>query len=203
MDAEGSTPQTGLKNPGRFKAGTGFMVGGIMFMLLTNLLEAAVPGFSVRNDAISTLGGNGYPVELLWNTQLFVVGILWLFSTYLLFRGKGHRLMAFSFYLTGIGILLVSLDPWNVRGTLHGIGAQMGFLFGAISAITSPRILDGRLRILGPAMGALAIFAVICGALGTTLGLGGGGLERLVYYPIFLWEIAFGSYLLSKDPITW
>ena len=31
------------------------------------------------------------------------------------------------------------------------------------------------MRVLGPAMGALAIFAVICGALGTTLGLGGGG----------------------------
>ncbi|HEY6410120.1 MAG TPA: hypothetical protein VIY29_21910 [Ktedonobacteraceae bacterium] len=29
------------------------------------------------------------------------------------------------------------------------------------------------------------------------IGLGFGGIERMVVYPIVIWEIAFGAYLMS------
>ncbi|MCL4329250.1 MAG: DUF998 domain-containing protein [Candidatus Thermoplasmatota archaeon] len=171
------------------------MVGGIIFFLCTTAAEAAIPGYSVRTDAISYLGGAGSPTELFWNFQLLVVGVLWIASTYLLFRGRGHVLLSVSFYLTSIGIVMVSLFPWNVLSSLHGIGALMAFIFGSLTCIGSPRIISGQLKKTSVSLGLISLAAWTLNIFGLANVLGGGGAERMLYYPIILWAIAFGAYL--------
>jgi hypothetical protein len=40
--------------------------------------------------------------------------------------------------------------------------------------------------------------ALVLGALGFDLGLGAGGMERMIIYPIIIWGLAFGGYLMAQ-----
>jgi hypothetical membrane protein len=178
--------------------GLGFAVGGIMAMLLTAASEAAYAGYSVRLDAISGLGGAGSPTELFWDTQLLIVGILWLADSYLLFHGKGKTLNSAVFYLAGAGLIMVSVSPYNVYPVSHYIGAQFVFLFGALSCISGYRMTSGPMKVISLASGIISVSAYLSGYAGAYSVLGSGGLERMIFYPVFLWEICFGGYLLNK-----
>ena len=113
--------------PGGSPRGTGagifFAIGGILVLLATTTAEEVVPGFSVKYQAISTLGGAGYPTMLYWDSQILLGGTLWVIGTWILFRNSKFYLSAINFYLVGIGLILVSLNPWNVNPFLHTIGA--------------------------------------------------------------------------------
>ncbi|MHB1492658.1 MAG: DUF998 domain-containing protein [Thermoplasmataceae archaeon] len=181
-------------------AGIFFALGGILTLLVTTTAEEVVPGFSVKYQAISTLGGAGYPTMLYWDSFILLSGILWVIGTKLLFRDIGSRLLSLCFYLIGIGLILVSLNPWNINPFLHTIGAVCAAIFGAIAAIRSPRLTGGYIRRTSMFLGILSLFALI-GAQWISLVLGPGGAERLIYYPIFFWAILFGGVLIGKNSV--
>jgi hypothetical protein len=37
--------------------------------------------------------------------------------------------------------------------------------------------------------------------MGTTFGLGHGGIERIIAYPVFIWAMLLGGYLLGSSEI--
>ncbi len=164
------------------------------------MAEEVVPGFSVKYQAISTLGGAGYPTMLYWNVQLLVVGMLWIAGTRILFRKSKSYFALVDFYFMGFGLLLVSLDPWNVNPLLHEIGAISVAFFGAIAALLSSRIVRGYIRYFSVFLGTLSLFALFGNAWMSAV-FGPGGAERVVYYPIFFWAILFGGVLIGKNPI--
>jgi hypothetical protein len=43
-------------------------------------------------------------------------------------------------------------------------------------------------------LAALALFAG-----NTYLGLGAGGMERMIFYPAMIWTLGFGAYLLGEE----
>ncbi len=180
--------------------GGGFVVGGAMVLLLTTAAEAIDPGYSVHTDAISYLGGAGAATELFWDLQLFLAGLLWLWSSGLLFRWSLRPRRSLTFYLTGVGMILVSVAPWNVLPSVHGIGALSVLLFGIGSCVVGGRIAHGGMSTLSYLLASISLVAFLAGFLGAFGGLGPGGLERMYYYPIFLWEVAFGGYLLGGVP---
>ncbi len=180
--------------------GGGFVVGGAMVLLLTTAAEAINPGYSVHTDAISYLGGAGVATELFWDLQLFIAGLLWLWSSGLLYRWSLRPRRSLTFYLTGVGMILVSVAPWNVLPSVHGIGALMVLLFGIGSCVVGGRMAHGGMRAFSYLVASIALVAFLAGFLGAFGVLGPGGLERMYYYPIFLWEVAFGGYLLGCFP---
>lgn len=182
--------------------GSGFVLGGVMVLLLTTAAEAIDPGYSVHTDALSYLGGAGVATELFWDLQLFVAGLLWLGSSGLLYRWALRPRRALTFYLTGVGLILVSVAPWNVLPSVHGIGAQMVLLFGIGSCIVGGRLARGGMRSVSYLAASISLVAYVAGFFGAFGALGPGGLERMYYYPIFLWEIAFGGYLLGSFSST-
>ena len=46
----------------------------------------------------------------------------------------------------------------------------------------------------GLTLGSLALFV-----LGIHLGLGPGGMERMIVYPVILWGASFGGYLMASE----
>lgn len=178
-------------------AGTGFAVGGIFAMLMTTASQSVYPTFSTRNDAISTLGGSGTPTALFWNSAIIISGLLWIFATYKLFHKSGNTLSSIVFYLAGLGFILVGMSPWNLLPLTHTIGAQLVFLFGAISCLAAWRLFKGTMGRISLISGIISFLAFLGGMHGLANLLGTGGVERLLYYPILLWEIAFGGYLLN------
>ena len=198
MDSDNTALQ--IKNMNRKKgAGTGFVVGGTLAMLATTAFQAVYPTFSTRNDAISFLGGAGVPTAPFWNSAIVIAGLLWLLSTYRLFHESKRRFSSLPFYLAGIGFLLVGLSPWDQYPLTHYMGANFVFLFGALSSLVAWKSAKGPMSGISLAAGILSFFAYFGGYIGLGNLFGSGGVERLIFYPIMLWEIAFGGYLLGIE----
>jgi hypothetical protein len=45
--------------------------------------------------------------------------------------------------------------------------------------------------------GVMTLVATVLYVNGIYLGLGPGGMERMVVYPVLLWSIGFGGYLMA------
>jgi hypothetical membrane protein len=181
--------------------GIGFAVGGILAILATTVSEAIYPTYNSRNDAISYLGGVGVPTEIFWDFSMVVVGCLWLWETFNIFRDSHRKVSPVLFTLTGIGFLMVGLSPWNQFPITHYIGANFIFLFGSLSAISASSFTLGGMAKLSVFSGFMSLTAYISGYFGSNYILGSGGIERMIFYPILLWSIAFGGYTLNTQEL--
>jgi hypothetical protein len=89
--------------------------------------------------------------------------------------------------------------------TLHPLAALLTFVSGGIACLLSAKVQGTPCRYLSIFLGAvtLAALAVALAGDATVLWeeLGSGGVERWVAYPIVLWEVAFGGYLMAGTPV--
>jgi len=51
-------------------------------------------------------------------------------------------------------------------------------------------------------LGAMSLVALVLFASGIYLGLGKGGMERMIAYPALLWMVGFGGHLMSDNGNT-
>lgn len=184
-------------------AGVFFFTLAAQFMTVIMLAAAMVPGYDFRAAAISDLGV--FPeTALLFNVSLVVVGVCNLLGGYFLYRAHGKRWLLAIFALAGIGAIGAGLFPLNTGG-IHGLAALLAFVFFNVQAIGSGTYLRGIMRALSVLVGALGLVFVVLMALGdagnaAAFGsIGHGGTERMIVYPVMLWMVAFGGYLLEKS----
>jgi len=101
----------------------------------------------------------------------------------------------------GVGALGVGLFPGNT-GTPHALFAMTTFVAGGIAALTGWLVTAGPFRWLSLACGAVALLVLvgymILGDAMPLAGLGIGGVERWIVYPIILWITGFGGYLAGR-----
>ncbi len=103
--------------------------------------------------------------------------------------------------IAGVGVVLVGLFPENSVPTLHGLGATLSFVFGNVSIIVlgcSLR-LPWTLRAFSICLGVLALAALVAYESSHSVGLGHGGLERVVAFPQTVWLIVIGVFMLSSS----
>jgi hypothetical membrane protein len=187
----------------RTLAGVFFFALAAQFMTVIMLAAAMVPGYDFRAAAISDLGV--YPeTALLFNVSLVVVGVFNLFGGYFFYRTHGKRWLLAVFALAGVGAIGAGLFPLDTSG-LHGLAALLAFVFFNVQAIGSATRLSGFMRALAVLTGVLGLVFVVLMALGdggntAAFGpIGHGGTERMIVYPVMLWLVAFGGYLLGKQ----
>ncbi len=89
--------------------------------------------------------------------------------------------------------------PLIVGAIVHDALSGLVFFFGGLSAIESRKLVANPLDKLFPIVGAIAIGAAALSGVGVDLGLGPGGIERIVAYPILVWALAFGGYLVGAN----
>jgi hypothetical protein len=163
------------------------------------------------------VGTRTFPVE---ETAIFGVAIPWIIGAYLLYRSSGRKGFAIANALAGTGFLIAGLSPENVSITIHSAGALLAFPFGAATAILSYRVIRSSFRFFSIGLGSLSVAATLvtflgekivgpCGTcLGKTLGyeqslarlgLGLGGWESMIIFPLLIWLIGFGSYLMATS----
>lgn len=169
--------------------------------------------FSISRDTISDLGNtacgtwNGRyvcsPLHDLMNGSFIVLGITMVLGSVLIFRchGKG-RIAAAGFTamgLSGLGAVTVGIFPENSVPALHGLGSVLPFtlgnaaLIGMAIALTMPLLL----RVHAFLSGLTAVLALAAYASSHDLGLGEGGIERVVAYPQTICLAVIGCYLLA------
>jgi len=193
----------GLALDSRKLAGTLFLVLAAGFMTVIMLAAAMVPGYDFRGGAISDLGV--FPeTALLFNTSLVLVGVLNLAGGYLFYRTHGERWLVVIFALAGVGAIGAGLFPLDTGG-LHGLSALLAFLFFNVQALGTATRLDGAMRALSVLAGGVGLVFVVLMTLGdagnaAAFGpIGHGGTERMIVYPVMLWLVALGGYLLAKS----
>jgi hypothetical membrane protein len=198
------------KSSDRARAGILFSFGALLFLLLTTASEAIYPHFNLQTNAISDLAAVGTKTTVIEETAIFGLGICWSLGAYYLFRNTGKRGSLALNILPGIGFIIAGVSPENVNVIIHSVGT-FAFPLGAIVVILSYRMIDSPLKYFSLALGTSSLIAtflifvgyrVICGTCGyqqgmSDLALGLGGLESLIIYPLLIWLIGFGGYLLT------
>jgi len=176
------------------KAGALLFFASAQFLLILVVVEALYPDYSVSQNYISDLGVG--PVSLPFNSSVFLLGITTVVGAYFLQRAFTYKVLFVFLILTGIGAMGVGLFPEDIP-VPHSIAAMVTFLFGGFSAIASSKLLKSPLSYFSVFLGVLSLVALVLFATNVCLGLGPGGMERMVAYPTLLWGVGFGSALMS------
>lgn len=176
-------------------AGAIIFVGSVQFLILLIVAEAVYPHYSVSGNYISDLGVG--PSAWVFNSSVFVLGLAIVVGAYLTWRGLRPVLFFVLLVLAGVGAMGVGLFTEDVR-ILHGIFSLIVFLFGGLAAIASYRLQKPPLSYFAVVLGVMTLVALALFVSGNDLGLGMGGIERMVAYPTLLWGVGFSGYLMGS-----
>jgi hypothetical membrane protein len=175
-------------------AGVIFFIAATQFILGLIVAEALYPGYSISTNYISDLGVG--PSSLVFNTSIFLLGLLSLIGTYFLYRV--YNLKVITILLTiatlasmGVGIFTENSEP------MHMFVSFFAFLFSGLSAIFSYRLMKHPFSIIVILLGMISLSALFLFIGNFYLGMGVGGMERMIVYPILIWMIGFGSFLIA------
>ena len=191
-------------------------IASLQYFLVQGIVIAAwtVP-HSFANNYISDLGNTECgmyaglavcsPLWPLMNGSFIVYGITMALGAMLLrsqFISSRFATAAFGLMvLSGVGTILVGLFPENTIGFMHATGAFLGLGIGNLSVLLIglfARPLPRWLSVLTimSAVISLTAFALFLSEI--YLGLGRGGMERVVSYTFTVWMIGFGTYILVR-----
>ena len=183
-----------MKYDNRKVAGSLLFIGGVVCFLGIIIAETLYPGYSTSQNYISDLGVG--PSALIFNSSVFLIGGLALLGAYFVQRAFNFRLFSILAAIAGIGATGVGLFTEDA-GMIHGVFSLIVFLFAGLSAITSYKLQKPPLSYFSIILGTLSLFALVLFGSGVYLDLGKGGMERVIAYPVLLWTVSFGSYLIS------
>ncbi|NWG09959.1 MAG: DUF998 domain-containing protein [Nitrososphaerales archaeon] len=175
-------------------AGLLLFVGGVECVLGIIIAEALYAGYSTSQNYISDLGVG--PSALIFNPSVFLLGVLFIAGAYFIQLAFKSRIFSILLALAGIGAVGVGVFTEDA-GVIHIIFSTMVFAFGGISAIVSYKFEKPPLSYVSVVLGAVTILALVLMVFGIYLGLGVGGMERMVAYPALLWLIGFGAHLIG------
>ena len=202
----GPRPTTGVPSrvADRHLAGVVTFIEAAQFMTVIMLAASMAPGYDVGGGAISDLGVIA-ETALLFNASLVLVGVLKVVSGVLLARIGGGRGLLALYALAGIGAIGAGLIPLD-RGGAHGLFALAAFVVFNLQAIAARRVSEGPMAAIGVVAGLVGLAFVGLMVVGDSgdpavFGpIGHGGAERMIVYPVMLWLLAFGGYLLAREP---
>ena len=177
-------------------AGLLLLVGTTQFAIGMIIAEAVDPTYSVSTNYISDLGVRAGAA--VFNTSIILLGITILATSWFLLRAFKDPILMVLVLLAGVGAVGVGVFT-EAFGFLHTIVSFITFLFAGLSAILAFRILRPPLSYVSVLLGVGSLAALGLFISNNFLGLGNGGMERMIVYPVLAWGIGFGGYLLGTS----
>ena len=173
------------------------------------------PPYSLARNTISDLGNTACgtfsarfvcsPLHDLMNASFIVLGIAMTTGSILISRNFARSRAAAAGFaamaISGIGVIIVGIFPENSIPAFHGLGAAIPFTLGnaALIIVAASPMMPVVLRLYSFLSGTLAVLALVSYSSGHYLGLGEGGIERVVAYPQTVWLIVIGLFLLMRS----
>jgi hypothetical membrane protein len=176
------------------------------FMIVIMLAASIAPGYDFHGGAISDLG-TVPETALLFNVSLVAVGVLNALAGWVLFRSHRRTWILASFVLAGVGAVGAGLIPLGTSD-LHSLFALAAFVFFNLEALGCVAILRGPMRIISALSGLAGLAFVVLMIIGDSGNpgvfgvIGHGGAERMIAFPVMLWLMALGGYLLAGSSET-
>jgi len=198
-----------------------WLVGSMLFIAAMAAVQLAWTGhaaYSLSRNYISDLGNTGCgpwpsssssdvcsPWHDVFNASIIILGILVLLGAALVRTGfPPRRSSTIGLCLVaaaGVGSIGVGLSPENVNLTAHSLAALVSFLGGNLGLVVLGFAMFRDTRWDG--LRAYTFLSGIVGLVATGLflghsyvGLGVGGMERLIVAPLLLWLIVAQIHLL-------
>lgn len=202
-------------NPGNLaRLGPVLYVAGMQYFAVQLFVALRWPRpYSISRNTISDLGNtacgtwNGRyvcsPLHGLMNGSFIALGITMTLGSVLISRrhGKGRLVTAVftAMGLSGLGVIMVGIFPENSVSALHGLGSALPFTLGnaALIAMAISLAMPPALRLGVSLSGVAALLALAAYASSHYLGLGEGGIERVVAYPQTICLSVIGCYLIA------
>ena len=162
------------------------------------------PGYNTFSNDISDLGGTvpphsfiTQPAAQIFDWTMIVAGIMLIVGAFLVHEVHRRRLLTIPSVLLGIGVLGVGVFPGNVA-TIHPLFALCAFFFGGIAAVCSGVVVGKSMfRYIAPVLGGTSLFFLLVGPSTLNGTLGTGGVERWIAYPVVMWMVLYGGYVLG------
>jgi hypothetical membrane protein len=196
-----------------------WLVGAFQFLLVMIAVQLAwTQPYSLSSNAISDLGNTGCgpwpdatsavvcsPWHTVFNVSIIVLGLCVVFGSILVksaFPPRKSALVGLGlFVLSGIGSIGVGAFPENVNLTAHTLSATLALGVGGVTLIVLAYAMlrDTRwngYRAYTLLSGLVSTVAFLLLATHHYLGLGFGGIERLVAAPELLWLLLASIHLL-------
>jgi hypothetical membrane protein len=193
-------------------AGVLLSVAGAAILMGFITAEALYPGlYTTHTNTVSHLGASEPPNSVvlqpsaaIFDITMLVTGTMILAGAWFAYRALGRKAVLIPTLLLGVGTLGVGVFPLT-HPAPHTLFAFTAFLAGGIAIVLSARSTPAPFRYLWMVLGIVALAATALGVFfvgwAPVAELGEGGIERWIIYPIVLWLVAFGSYLLATaDP---
>jgi hypothetical membrane protein len=187
-------------------AGPLLLVGGVQFIIALIVAEAIYQSYSTSTNYISDLGVLGKPSAVIFNPSIILLGAVSIIAAYFVKKHFGLGKIGYFFVVAGAGTLTVGVFPENtflVQGipVIHAVAALLAFFIGGIAAVSAYRYTKPPFNIISVVLGAVSLTAsalfFVTYNMGS-LGLGIGGMERMIAYPTLLWIVGLGGYLLGS-----
>lgn len=182
-------------------AGSFLFVGVAQFSVFLIVAESLYPNYSVSGNYISDLGATcksscvfQQPSSTIFNSSIILLGLLLLASSYFLL--KESRVVGSLVAISGIGCIGVGTFT-EASGILHPIFSLITFVFIGLSAISAIRLEKSPMSYFSVIAGFLTLLSLILYITHNYLGLGAGGMERMIVYPVMVWALSFGGYLIG------
>jgi hypothetical membrane protein len=208
MGATGS-PAAGQRSRNSKIAGLLLSLAGAAILLGFITAEALYPGvYTTHTNTVSHLGASEPPNSVvlqpsaaIFDITMLVTGAMILAGAWFAYRALGRKRVLIPTALLGLGCLGVGVFPLT-HPALHTLFATTAFLAGSIATVLSARLTAAPFRYLWMVLGTVALVATVLGfdafrSWWPMAELGEGGLERWIVYPVVLWLVAFGSYLMG------
>jgi hypothetical membrane protein len=169
------------------------------------------PGYSLSKNYVSDLGVG--PSSIIFNSSVFLLGLLLVFGTYFLRHISDLKTVNRLLFLMAIGTMGVGVITKDFT-VAHGAVSSVAFFFSGLSAIASAKALKKPLSLISIVLGAMTLGALGLFSIGMItggsltsniaydsnfyLGLGPGGMERMIIYPSLMWLAGFSGQLATR-----
>ncbi len=193
-----------MDGPSLKRAGTLLFLGTMQFAFCFVLSEIYYPGYDVSSNYISDLGAtclkgtcNFYePSSAIFNSSIVLLGLFLLVGSYFIWKGYGSKALSFFIALSGVGA--VGVGTFNESfGPIHAYFSALTFVSIGIQAILVFRVAKSPMSYFSMITGVVTLGATLLFLLGIYFGMGAGGMERMIVYPVLFGGIAFGGYLMG------
>lgn len=203
---------TRFRTPYAKIAGTLLAVAGMIVFMGIITAESLVPAaadYTTSASDISHLAGTDPPDSVIFqpsatifNAVMVSSGIMIVAAAYFVQRAFGRLRVTVPLMVWGIGVLGVGLFPAPTGG-VHDLFALLTFFVGGVVAILAYKVEPPPLGYVSVVLGAIPISILVSMIAlgesgGLTTSLGAGGSERWVAYPVVLWLVMFGGYLMGR-----
>jgi hypothetical membrane protein len=176
-------------------AGLILFAGTTQFAIFLTVAEAVYPGYSVSRNYISDLGV-GTAAAGIFNTSIILLGLAILGTSWFVLRAFKDRVLTIAVALAGIGAIGVGVFTESFP-SIHPIVSLITFVFAGLSAMFAFRILKPPFSYLSVLLGIASLLALGLFISNEYLGLGPGGMERMIVWPVLTWGIGFGGHVLA------